>query len=161
MLVPSAHDFTSPEDYDDFNKVESNNYDLDYYVSKENLAVTFAEELEDKNKTQGGGSQSSKSDHLDTVAKGQVESKSKAISGNDTSNLEGCLEISPGLLSSGGFDNTLTITFTPLILHSPEVQTLDFLDKNETPQFRLPQTGLTSGVAILANQGQPLECKNE
>ena len=56
LLDPSACDFTNPEDYDALNKVESNNYNLDYYVLKENLAVTFVEELEVDTKTQGGGS---------------------------------------------------------------------------------------------------------
>ena len=90
-------------------------------MTKENLAVNFIDELEDETETQGGGSQASKSDHLDLVAKGQVEYKSKAISCSGTSNLEGCLEIPPGLSSSGGFDDTLPITFTHPIFHSPEV----------------------------------------
>ena len=68
--------FSGPDEYNDLNKVERNHYDLEYYVSKENLTVAFADKLEDETKTQGGGSQASKSDHLDPVAKGQVDSKS-------------------------------------------------------------------------------------
>ena len=76
---PSAHDFIGPDDYDALNRVENNNYDLEYYVTKENLTVAFADELEDETETQGGGSQVSKSGHPDPSVKDQVESKSKAI----------------------------------------------------------------------------------
>ena len=44
--------FTSLDDYDALNKVEIRNYDLEYYVSKENLVVTFTKELEDEIETQ-------------------------------------------------------------------------------------------------------------
>ena len=43
--------FTGLKDYDALNKVESNNYDMEYYVSKENLVVTFTEELKDEIET--------------------------------------------------------------------------------------------------------------
>ena len=36
---PSARIISSPEEYDDLNKIERKNYDLEYYVSKENLIV--------------------------------------------------------------------------------------------------------------------------
>ena len=67
MLDPLARDFTGPVDYDTLNKVESNNYDLEYYVLKENLVVTFSKELEDEIETQGGGSQVSKSSHPNPI----------------------------------------------------------------------------------------------
>ena len=56
---PSERVFTGPDDYDALNKVESRNYDPEYYVSKENLVVTFVEELKDETKTQRGESQAS------------------------------------------------------------------------------------------------------
>ena len=43
--------FTSPKDYDALNEVENKNYDVEYYVSKENLVVTFVEEIEDETET--------------------------------------------------------------------------------------------------------------
>ena len=43
--------FSSPEDYDNLNQVESNNYDLEYYVSKENLGVNFTKELDEETET--------------------------------------------------------------------------------------------------------------
>jgi len=55
LLDPSARVFSASEEYDTLNKVESKNYDLDYHVSKENLIVTFVEELEDEIEVQGGG----------------------------------------------------------------------------------------------------------
>ena len=117
----SACDFTSLKDYDALNKVESNNYGLEYYVSMENLAVTFSEELEEETETQGGGSEVSKSGHPNPIAKDQVEPKSKAVVGTTASDLEGCLEVPSGLASSGGFDDNLIIEFASPILHSPEV----------------------------------------
>ena len=70
-------------------------------------------------------------------------------------------DVPSGLASSSGFDDNLLIEFTPLILPSPVVQTLDFLDKNKTPQSRPPQTGSTLEAANLMNQGHPLESKKE
>ena len=66
--------------------------------------------------------------------KDQADSKQKAVVSGGASGLEGCLEIPS---SSGGFDDNLTITFGTPILQSPEVQTLDFLDKEKTPQSHL------------------------
>ena len=106
---------------------------------KENLIVTFVEELEDEIETHGGGSQSSKSGHLDPIVKDHVESKSKTIAGTTASNLEGYLEVPSGLALSSGFDDNLVIEFTPPILHSPEVQNLDLLGQSNTPQSRLLQ----------------------
>ena len=57
LLDPLARVFAGPDDYDALKQIENKNYDLEYYVSTENLNVTFAEELEDETKTQGGGSQ--------------------------------------------------------------------------------------------------------
>ena len=90
-----------------------------------------------------------------------MESKSKAISSGGASDLEGCLEIPSGLSTSSGFDDNLTIHFTPPILQSAEVQTLDFLNKAETPQSRPPQVDPALEAASPANQGQPPEFKKE
>ena len=73
------------------------------------------------------------SDHPNQATKDQVEPKSKAISSSGASDLEGCLEVPTGPSTSSGFDDTLIINFTPLILQSLEVQTLDFLDKMRLP----------------------------
>ena len=48
LTDPSARIILGPEEYDALNKIEGKNYDLDYYISKENLTVTFAEELDDE-----------------------------------------------------------------------------------------------------------------
>ena len=85
----------------------------------------------------------------------QVQSKSKAISSSGASDLEGCLEIPAGSSTSSGFYDNLIIHFTPLILQSPEVQTLDFLKKNETPQSHPPHAGSALEAATPTNQGQP------
>ena len=109
MVDPSARVFTGPDYYDALNQIENKNYDLEYYVSKENLNVTFTEELEDETETQGGGLQTSKSDHPSLLTKGQVESEAKAIPCGSASDLEGCLEVLSGHASFGGFDDNLTI----------------------------------------------------
>ena len=123
--------------------------------------MNFAEELEDKTETQGGGSQASKSDHLDSMTKDQVEPKSEAISSSGALDLEGCLEIIAFLSTSNGFDNNLIIHFSRRILQSPEVQTLDSIDKNETPQSHPPQVGSTSKAESPTNQGQPTCSRKE
>ena len=51
LLYPVQWSFSSLEDYDNLNRVENNNYDLEYYVSKENLGVDFAEELDEETET--------------------------------------------------------------------------------------------------------------
>ena len=48
---PSAQIFSSLEEYNALNKVEGRNYDMDFYVSNENLGVAFAEEIEDETET--------------------------------------------------------------------------------------------------------------
>lgn len=121
MLDPSAHVFADLNDYDALNQIKNKRYDLECYVSKENMNVTFTEELKDETETQGGGSQTLKSDHLSPLTKGQVESKAKAIPCVNASNLECCLEIPSGRASSVGFDDNLTIEFTPSILDSLDV----------------------------------------
>ena len=69
LLDPLARVFSGPEEYNALNKVESKNYDLYYYVSKENLIVTYAKELKDEIEVQGGGSQASKSVHSNPSVK--------------------------------------------------------------------------------------------
>ncbi len=51
LLDPSACVFSGPDDYDALNKIENNNYDLEYCALKEKLNVTFTEELEDEIET--------------------------------------------------------------------------------------------------------------
>ena len=118
---------------------------------KENLTVTFAEELEDEAENRGSESHISKPERPETLAKDQADSKLKAVASSGTSGLEGCLEIqSP----SGGFDDNLMITFSAPILQSPEAQTLDFLEKDKTPQSRLPKDSELE-ASLTAGQGQP------
>ena len=45
---PLAQVISGLDEYDALKKIEGKNYDLDYYASKENLTVTFAEEFEDE-----------------------------------------------------------------------------------------------------------------
>ena len=113
LMDPSARIISGPEEYDALNKIEGKNYDLDYYSSKENLTVTFAEELDDEAKNRGSESHVSKSERLEVLAKDQADLKLKAVVSGRASGLEGCLEIPS---SSGGFDDNLTITFGTLIL---------------------------------------------
>ena len=54
LVEPLAHVFVGLDDNDAPNHIENKNYDLEYYVSKENLNATFVEELEDETKSQGG-----------------------------------------------------------------------------------------------------------
>ena len=93
----------------------------------------------------------SKSERLETLAKDQADSKLKAVASSGTSGLEGCLEIPT---SSGGFDDNLMITFGAPILQSPEAQTLDFLEKDKTPQSRLLKDSEPE-ASLVAGQGQP------
>ena len=113
MLDPLACIISGLEEYDALNKIEGKNYDLDYYASKENLVVNFAEELDDEIETQGGGSKALKSDHPDPSTKDQTKSKLKAVVSGGASRLEGCLEIPT---TSGGFDDNLIINFSLPIL---------------------------------------------
>ena len=151
LMNPSARVISSPEEYDSLNKIEGKNYDLDYYASKENLTVTFAKELDDKTENRGSESHVSKSEHPEVLAKDQADSKLKAVVSGGASGLEGCLEIPS---SSGGFDDNITITFGTPILQSPDVQTLDFLDKATTPQSHLSKDS-EPGASSIAGQGQP------
>ena len=149
-MNPSARVISSPEEYDSLNKIEGKNYDLDYYTSKENLTVTFAEELDDEAENRGSEFHVSKSEHPEVQAKDQADSKLKVVVSGGASGLEGCLEIPS---SSGGFDDNITITFGIPILQSPEVQTLDFLEKVTTPQSQLLK-GSEPEASLTAGQGQ-------
>ena len=139
-----------PEKYDALNKIEGKNYDLDYHASKENLTVTFAEELDDETENRGSESHVSKSERLEVLGKDQVDSKQKTLLSSETLGLEGCLEIPS---SFGGFDDNLTITFGTPILQSPQVQTLEFLEKVTTPQSHLLK-GSEPEASSAAGQGQ-------
>ena len=112
--------------------------------------MTFAEELEGEVENQGSESQISKFEHPDSSAKDQADSKLKTIASSGTSGLEGCLEIPT---SSGGFDDNLVITFSAPILHSPEARTLDFMEKDKTPQSRPPKDAEPED-SLTAGQGQ-------
>ena len=48
MTEPSARLFCGPDKYDALNKIEGRNYDLDFYVRKENLGMTFTKEMEEE-----------------------------------------------------------------------------------------------------------------
>ena len=50
----SEHIFSGPEEYDALNKIEGGNYDMDFYVMKENMEVTFADEMEDETESREG-----------------------------------------------------------------------------------------------------------
>ena len=150
MTNPSARIISGPEEYDALNKIEGKNYDLDYYASKENLIVTFTEELDDETENRGNESHVSNSERLEVLGKDHIDSKQKRLLSSGTSGLEGCLEIPS---SSGGFDDNLTITFGTPILQSPEVQTLDFLEKVKTPQSHLSKDSEPEASSV-AGQGQ-------
>ena len=150
LMDPSARTISGPDEYDALSKIESGNYDLEYYASKENLTVTFAEEYNDEAENRGSESHVSKSERPEVLSKDQADSKLKAVVSGGASGLEGCLEIPS---SSGGFDDNLTITFGTPILQSPEVQTLDFLEKVTTPQSHLSK-GSEPEASSTAGQGQ-------
>ena len=58
LLDSKSCDFFDLEAFDATNKVETKNYDLEYYVSKENLGVEFVEELDGEDSSiQGDDSQ--------------------------------------------------------------------------------------------------------
>ena len=149
-MDPSARIISGADEYDALNKIESKNYDLEYYASRENLTVTFADELNDEAENQGSESHVSKSERLEVLGKDRADSKQKTVVSSGTSGLEGCLEIPS---SSGGFDDNLTITFRTPILQSPQVQTLEFLEKVTTPQSHLPK-GSEPEASSAAGQGQ-------
>ena len=46
LLDPLAHDFFGPEAFDAANRVDINNYDLDYCIAKKHLEVDFVKELD-------------------------------------------------------------------------------------------------------------------
>ena len=51
LLDPLQWSFSGPVDYDNLNRVKSNNSDLDYYATKENLGVDFIDELNEETET--------------------------------------------------------------------------------------------------------------
>lgn len=153
LMDPLARLISGPEEYDALNHVKGKNYDLDYYTAKENLTVSFTEELEDEAENRGSESHASKSERPEVVAKDQTDAKLKGVTSSGASGLEGCLEIPT---SSGGFDDTLTITFGTPMLRSLEVRTLDFLEKDRTPQS-LPPKEPELDTSCAASQGQPSE----
>ena len=161
LLDPLAHDFSGLEACDAMNQVESNNNDLDYYVTKENLEVDFVEDLDEETETQGEGSQASKSNQPDPLAKDQAKSKSHVASGSNPSELEGCLNVPFGAILSGNFDDNVLIKFNPPLLDSPIIPNLDFLDQTGTPQSQLSLPGTASGSTSPLKQAQPSHPKSK
>ena len=51
LLDPLQWSFSGPVDYDNLNRVKSNNFDLEYYATKENLGVDFIDELNEETET--------------------------------------------------------------------------------------------------------------
>ena len=113
--------------------------------------MSFAEELEEEAENRWSESHASRSEHPDLPGKDQADSKLKGVVSSGASGLEGCLEI---LSSFGGFDDNLTITFGTQILQSPEVQTVDFLEKDKMPES-LPLKKPEPEASCAASQGQP------
>ena len=134
LLDPLLRNFIGPEDYDKLNRVECNNYNLEYYAAKENLGVDFTDELDEETETQGEGSRASKSDHPDPLTKNQAKSKLPVVPSTDPLELEGCLNVPPGTISSGSFDDNVVITFSTPLLESPIVPNLDFMDQIAIPR---------------------------
>ena len=133
MTEPSARLFSAPNEYDALNKIEGHNYDLDFYVRKENLGVTFAEEMEEETESHGADSQVLGSELSDRWVKDQPEVKSKAVSSSGASDLEGFLEFPSIPSKQTDFDNTVTIHFNPPMLQFLEVQSLSLFDKRNAP----------------------------
>ena len=88
MTEPSVHLFSGRDEYDALNKIEGPNYDLDFYVRKENLRVTFAEEETESHRAD---SEVLGSEFSDRWAKDQLEVKSKVVSSTGASDLQGFL----------------------------------------------------------------------
>ena len=80
MTEPSARLFSGPDEYDVLNKIEGRNYDLHFYVRKENLRVTFAEEIEEETESYGADSEVLGSEFLDRWANDQLVVNSKVVS---------------------------------------------------------------------------------
>ena len=68
-------------------------------MTKENIGVDFAEELDEEIETQGEGSPACRSDRLGPLAKNQAESKPLVIPIADSLELEGCLNVPSGATS--------------------------------------------------------------
>ena len=90
MTEPSARLFCGPDEYDALNKIERRNYDLDFYARKENLRVTFVEEMEEETESHEPDSEVLGSQFSDRWVNDHLEIKSKVVS-------------SPGALDSEGF----------------------------------------------------------
>ena len=102
LLDPLQRSFFGPEHYDDLNRVDSNNYDLEFYATKKNLGVDFTEELDEETETQGEGSRASRSDHPRPSAKNQAEFNLPVALVTNPSELKGCLNILSSATSGGG-----------------------------------------------------------
>ena len=164
MTEPSALFFSGPDEYDALNKIEGRNYDLDFYVRKENLGVTFAEEMEEETEPHGANSQVLGSEFSDRWAKDQLQVKSKFISSSGASDLEGFLEfpsISTTQTTHTGFDDTVTIHFNPPMLQSPEVQSLSFFDRSNASQFPPAMLRPSTQAIEAPNRGQGPELQNK
>ena len=93
---------------------------MEYYVSKENLGVDFTEELDGEDSSmQEDDSQVSLPGLDDHLAKDQTKSQFQALSGANTSELEGCLNVISNPPSTGNFDDNIEIDFGRPLLESP------------------------------------------
>ena len=119
LLNPKARDFTDPEAFGVSNKVETNNYDLEHYISKENLVVDFAEKLHGEDSSiQEDDPQVSLPSSSNHLAKDQVESQSQDFSSVNPLELKGCLNVISSIPSTGSFDDNIKIDFVRPLLES-------------------------------------------
>lgn len=127
LMDPSARRFSNPEAFDAISNVEPKNYNFDYYIERENLAVPFVDELEEATETHQ--SQGSESGRPGGHGEEQADSKGKkAIEGasSDQVNI-------PSGPVSGGFDDNVTIEFSSSLLRTLDAPNLLFLDQDKTP----------------------------
>ena len=118
LLDSAACIFSSPDAFDAANQVEVNNYELECYISKENLEVDFVKELNDEEASAlEGDIQGPHSKSEGYPKKDQVESHSPIAYGANPSKLEGCLNVVSGI-----------IEFSSPLLESLTVSNLQFID---------------------------------
>ena len=161
MTEPSARLFCGPEEYDALNKIEGRNYDLDFYARKENMRVTFVEEMEEETESHGPDSEVLGSQFSDRWVNDQLEIKSKVVSSTGALDSKGFLQFASISTPQTDFDDIVTIHFNPPILQSSEGQSLSFFDKSNASQFP-PVMLCPSAKAIEApNRAQAPELQNK
>ena len=90
--------------------------------------------------------------HLDPSAKNQAKSKPPVTLIIDPSELKGCLNVPSDVISSGGFDENIVITFSVPLLGSPVTPNLNFMDQAVTPQSKFFAPGDISNRLFLCNK---------